>query len=75
MFYIRGENIKQIKFYIYNRWGERVYKYEGSDNNNNGWDGTFDNEKLNPGVFMYYGTIEYVDGKMEDVKGNVTLVR
>jgi hypothetical protein len=30
---------------------------------------------MNPAVFVYYAEIEYIDGRVELFKGDVTLVR
>jgi gliding motility-associated-like protein len=62
---------------IYSRWGEMVY-----ENGNfkpgvekDGWDGTFKNQKVNPGVFAWYAIVQLVDGTERLIKGDVTVVR
>jgi len=39
-----------VFFEIYNRLGERVFRTEDK---NSGWDGFYDNSKINPGKFVY----------------------
>ena len=43
--------------------------------NTNGWDGTLDNKKMNPAVFVYYVDVEFIDGRREILKGDVALRR
>jgi len=40
-----------------------------------GWDGSFGNKRLLPGVFLYHAVIRYTDGRTEDFTGDVTLLR
>lgn len=56
---------------IYNRWGELIYSCQGDPC---GWDGTFNGQIVNPGVYIY--TIHYSQNQSEfNQKGSVTLVR
>lgn len=72
MLYVRGNNIKELTFIIYNRWGEKVFE---SKDINDGWDGTHKGETLNPAVFVYYVEGTFIDGEPFSKKGNVTLVK
>jgi len=69
---IRGNGIQDIEFYVYNRYGEKVFE---SENINIGWNGTYSGEDMNPGVFVYFAKITYENGFEEILKGDVTLVR
>jgi gliding motility-associated-like protein len=69
---VRGKGIEEMQFIIFNRWGEKVF--ETSDVNS-GWDGTQNGEAMNLSVFVYVLKGKYKDGKLFDVKGNVTLMR
>lgn len=73
------EAFKVHEFRVFNRWGEQVFAafdYDPkSQDDTNGWDGTFDNKKMNPAVFVYYVDIEYIDGRREVLKGDVALRR
>lgn len=64
-------------FYIYNRWGESVFEAFDFPTNDPsyGWDGLFRGRPLNAAVFVWYAEIEFVDGRVELFKGDVTLVR
>lgn len=70
--FVRGNGVKSISFMIYNRWGQKVFE---TSNINEGWDGTFNGEKLNPGVFVYFLVAEFNNGESLRKKGDVTLVR
>ena len=70
--FIRGRNIDQLSFTIYDRWGRRVFE---THTITEGWDGTYNGEKLENSVFVYYLTLTYEDGKTETKKGNVSVIR
>ena len=62
------------EFSIYNRYGQRVYS---SNILNQGWDGNFNNQEAELGV--YYYQIRLICGNMKNheifLKGDVTLIR
>jgi len=62
---------------IYDRWGEQVFLKENLQANSptEGWNGQFKNEKLNPGVFVYIIEVEWKNGELLQLKGDVTLIR
>jgi gliding motility-associated-like protein len=62
---------------IYDRWGESLYSQDNLpiNNPNVGWDGSFRNAMMMPGVFVYVAEIEFVDGSIQLYKGEVTLLR
>ena len=72
-----GPGVEQIiSFYIFDRWGNLVFEKSsfvpdpaGSD----GWDGTYNGKKLDPGVFVYYAKARFIDGKEIQYSGSVTL--
>lgn len=70
--FVRGNNIIQMDFKVYDRWGEEVFT---SNAPHIGWDGTYKGKELQSAVFMYYANITYADGKTEMVKGNVSLIK
>ena len=59
-------------FTIYNRYGQKVFE---TKNTNLGWDGTHNGKELNPGVFVYYVEVTFLDGTTGELKGNVTLIK
>ncbi len=69
--------VKIKKFLIFNRWGEVVHEAENFNPNDpsEGWDGNFKNERMNPGVFVYFAEVEFIDGLVEIYKGDVTLMK
>jgi gliding motility-associated-like protein len=71
-------HVQEIRtFRIFTRWGEPVYQADQflPNDPDYGWDGTFRGELMNPGVFVYFAEIEFLDGQVELFKGSVTLVR
>ncbi|MCW5908740.1 MAG: gliding motility-associated C-terminal domain-containing protein [Chitinophagales bacterium] len=72
VFQIYGQGIKTIDLKIFNRWGELVYK---SNNQFDGWDGTYKNQLQLPQVFTYHAEIIFLNNKKIEKAGSVTLVR
>jgi len=70
--YVRGQNIKEMDFKIFDRWGELVFE---STNQNVGWDGTYKGKPLDPDVYVYHLKVVCVDGQENLIKGNITLLK
>jgi hypothetical protein len=73
--------VKTVNFLrVYDRWGELIYSEDEipySERNGYtevGWDGTFNGELMNPGVFVYHFQVEFHGGVVEDYFGDVTLL-
>lgn len=70
-FYLKDINITdKFEMYIYNRWGELLYKTNEAGYAN-GWDGTYKGEDCPVGAYVW---VVMLDGKVKE-KGNVILVR
>ncbi|WP_367391711.1 gliding motility-associated C-terminal domain-containing protein [Lewinella sp. LCG006] len=65
------------KLQIFSRWGELVFEANNIFPNDEGvgWDGQFNGEPVNPGVFVYLAQLRFVDEEIVEVKGDVTLIR
>jgi gliding motility-associated-like protein len=70
--YVRSNNLSEIYFAIYNRWGELVF--ETSDLQR-GWDGTYKGMKVDPAVFAWYLKGICNNGNEFFKKGNVTVLK
>lgn len=79
IFYIfAGPGLRQIKnFRIFTRTGNMIFETENVLPNDPsfGWDGSFKNQDLNAGVYVYMAEIEFLDGITEVFKGSVVLMR
>ncbi len=70
--------VKQIlSLKIFNRWGGQIYQANNIKTNDEpaGWDGTFKGQELNIDVFVWVADIEFIDGEIIQLSGDVTLVR
>ena len=68
-------NITETQLAIYDRWGQKVYEKDDATNLDTGWDGTKNGQESEIGVYVYYGTVKFIDDKEEIIKGNVSLIR
>jgi len=72
IYYVRNPCMKELKFFICNRWGEKVFE---TNNAANGWDGNFRGEKCDTGVFVYFLEATLITNVKVSRKGNITLLR
>lgn len=70
--YVRGRNITEVYFAVFERWGEKVFE---TTDMNFGWDGKVNGKEADPAVFDYYLKVKCLDGEEFFQKGNVTLLR
>ncbi len=70
--YARGENVKEIQFSVYNRWGELVFETKDI---NAGWDGSYKGKECSPSVYVYQVMVTYKDGSVQSKWGTATLIR
>ncbi|MFM2268748.1 MAG: hypothetical protein RL757_2189 [Bacteroidota bacterium] len=66
------ENITDYEFYIYNRWGERVFETTNFDE---AWRGDKNGTPMPQGSYTYFLKLTQRDGKTATKKGFVTLLR
>jgi gliding motility-associated-like protein len=66
-----------LEFEIFDRWGEKVFR--GTDFAVNepvlGWDGHFKGKIMNPAVFVYVAKVQFRNGTVRTVSGDITLIR
>lgn len=70
--YVRGIFIEDLQLLIFDRWGNLVFETRSQEN---GWDGTYKERKLDPGVYAYYLKITCYNQMLFTKKGNITLIR
>ena len=64
-------------FHIFDRWGNMVH-YRPSflpGDPSHVWDGFFKGKKAQPGVYVWYATVAFANGRIKLLKGDVTLYR
>ena len=69
---IMGNCIETLNFFIYDRWGEKVFE---TTDQKICWDGVFRGKQMDPGIFVYYLKASFTNGKEITKKGNISLVR
>jgi gliding motility-associated-like protein/CSLREA domain-containing protein len=70
------ENTRILIFQIFDRWGNLIYeRTNGIEGETFGWDGSVDQEKMNPGVYGYIIQFVGEDGVVKWKTGDVTLIR
>lgn len=68
-------HIRYLK--IFSRWGEQLFIAENIRTNDEpaGWSGIYRGKPMNPGVFVWVAELEFIDGQVLILKGDVTLLR
>lgn len=74
---VNGSIASIRQFSIYDRWGNLVFTQENVSDLENwqGWDGTFNGKPAVTGVYVYHCEAMALDGVVESISGDVTLVR
>lgn len=70
--YVRGYGISQLKFTIWNRWGQKVFE---TNDPNIGWNGKFKGVMQPMDVYVYTLSATFFDGVEVNKKGDITLIR
>jgi len=73
-----GNGIQEIEFMqVFNRWGALVFELKEFPPNATplGWDGTFNGEPAESGVYVYQVNVIFVDGFEKFYQGDVTIIR
>ncbi len=64
---------------IYDRWGNRVFSIENEYipeiGQQDGWDGKHNGQYVNPGVYVYTAQVNFLDGRVLQYSGDVTVIR
>ncbi|GIV29453.1 MAG: hypothetical protein KatS3mg028_0519 [Bacteroidia bacterium] len=64
--------LKSYELHVYNRWGEEIFS---TTNPFEGWDGTYKNKQVQPGVYAYVAKYKNILNEEKVAKGNITLIR
>ncbi len=63
-------------FTVFNRWGSPVYSAaEITAAPQSGWDGTAQGQPADTGIYLYRASVTFIDGRTEEITGDVLLVR
>jgi len=76
-FYLQSPyEAKILSLSIFDRWGNLLFETKDSELNNesSGWNGISARQKVEPGVYVWHATIEFIDGKKESWSGDLTLM-
>lgn len=69
---VRGYGIENIKWRIYNRWGQVIFE---TTDKNQAWDGRYKGQLQAPDVYIYTLDVEFTDGTKYSKKGDITLLK
>ena len=73
VYFISGEHISELNFKVYNRWGQLLF--ESNDPTLNwSWDGIFNGQKLQSGVYAYALYAKTEKGEIINKAGNITIM-
>ncbi len=72
IFLIRGSNIADVTFSIFNEWGEEIFH---SENQMIGWNGAHNGTIVQNGNYVYCATYTRADGTEQNVAGRITVLK
>ncbi len=70
-FWVIG-GVIEYELHVFNKWGQELFS---TTTQSVGWDGTFNGEEQQDGVYIYTFRGKDIDGRPIEVSGDVTLVR
>jgi len=72
-----GNNVVNVNtLQVFDRWGEQMFRADNFHPSEGiGWDGMHKNKRLDPAVFVYYAEIEFLDGSVELITGDLSLMK
>jgi len=72
-----SKDITQAKLKIFDRWGELIFSSDNYPVNSKeaAWDGTYKNQGLMTGVYVYLIKISFRSGRSIDLVGELALIR
>ncbi len=70
--YVRGEQIANLEFYVYNQWGELVFE---TADPSDGWDGIYKGKPASNCSYTYLVKAEMANGDQEVLSGHVSIIR
>ena len=73
-----GADVRIVRqFRIFDRWGANLFSATNFPTNDPqySWDGTHNGEEMNPGVYLFYAEIEFMDGRTEILNGDITIMK
>ena len=77
-FYLQSPDFGVVEsFTIVNRWGTAVFNTQNSELNEarSGWDGRFDGQFVEDGIYIWQAEITFLDGVTEVLSGDVMVLR
>ncbi|MGZ8559228.1 MAG: gliding motility-associated C-terminal domain-containing protein [Chitinophagaceae bacterium] len=63
---------KLIRLQVYNRWGQKIFETKGISK---GWNGMLEGQLQPVGIYIYFLTMESLNGNKITKQGTVTLIR
>ncbi|MEM8907544.1 MAG: gliding motility-associated C-terminal domain-containing protein, partial [Bacteroidota bacterium] len=66
-----------VTFQIFNRWGAKVFERNNflPNDPSSAWNGTLNGEEVANGVYLYHAQVEFLDGRVLDYSGDITVLR
>ena len=74
-FYKWYNGLEIITFEIFDRWGEKVFSCQNKDCAEKGWDATYLGKQVSPGIYIYRCVVKTPNGKSEEYKGSLSVLR
>jgi gliding motility-associated-like protein len=73
-----GSDVAKVKdLQVFDRWGNMIYQAQdiAPNDENMGWQGSFNGHLANQDNYIYKTTVEFIDGKIKNFSGEVLLMR
>lgn len=70
-----SEDFIPLEFFIYDRWGNKVFNATAAGGGIKSWDGRLNGNYVLPGVYVYHISYQNSNGEVKALVGDLTVVR
>jgi gliding motility-associated-like protein len=76
IFFDQGSIANISSLMIFDRWGALVYQAKDlqANSSDRAWDGRYEGTRLPAGVYIYSAQVEWINGKLSQIQGEVSLI-
>jgi len=73
-FYKMYSGLEILKFQVFDRWGTKVFDCDNRECAEKGWDASFENKRVPPGVYLFVCNVKVPNGPPQKYFGQISVI-